>query len=58
MFYKEIQEHTMPGSAFLDFLEHLVAQILKIYLLGTNHGGTFKGLMHVPVCPKNLWIHH
>lgn len=35
------------------FLEHLEAQILKILLLSTNHGGTFKGSVYVSVYPKN-----
>ena len=28
------------------------AQILKISLLGANHGGFFVGSMHIPVCQK------
>ena len=55
MFYKDILEQAEQGSAFLEYLE---AQILKIYPLDPNHGDTFGGSMCVPVCPKNLWIHH
>ena len=44
-----------PGSAFL---EHLEAQIWKIYLVDANHGGTFVGLMYLLVCPRKLWICH
>ena len=40
------------------FLEHLEAQILKIFLLAANHGGVFIDSMYVPVCPKKLWICH
>ena len=49
MFNKEIYEQTEPGKAFL---EHLEAQILKISQVSAKHGGTFVGLMHVPVFPK------
>ena len=40
MFYEKIKEQAEPGSAFLEYLE---AQILKMYLLGTNHGDAFVG---------------
>lgn len=36
-----------PGSAFL---EHLKAQILKIYPGVANHDGPFVGLVYVLVC--------
>ena len=39
------------GNAFLEYLE---AQILKIYLLGANHGNATVGSMFVLVCPKKL----
>ena len=55
MFYTEIKEQTGPGSAFL---EHLEAQILKIFLFSANHAGAFVGSIYVHVCPKKLWIHH
>ena len=32
--------------------------ILKMYLLGTLHGGAFMVLMYALVCPKKLWIRH
>ena len=51
MFYKEILEQAGLVSAFL---EHVEAQILKIYPLGINHGGALKVLMYVTVCPKKL----
>lgn len=47
---QQISKEAGPGSTFL---EHLEAQILKIYLLGANHGGTFLGSKYIPVCPKN-----
>ena len=49
MFYKEIWEQTEPGRAFLEYLE---AQIFKISPLSANNGGTFVGLMCIPVCPQ------
>ena len=36
------------------FLEHLEAQMFKIFRLSANHGDTFVGSMYVPVCPKKL----
>ena len=32
--------------------------ILKIYLLGGNHGGAFVDSIYVPVCPKKFGIRH
>ena len=37
MFYKEIKESVLSGLR-ITFLEHLEAQILKIYPLSANHG--------------------
>ena len=51
MFYKEIQEQTEPGSAFLEYME---AQILKISLLGAKHGDAIMGLMCILLCSKKL----
>ena len=53
MFYKEIQEQTGLGSTFF---EHLEAQILKIFLLSTNHGGNFVGVMYGPVWTESYLI--
>ena len=55
LFYQEIFEQSKPGTAFWEYLE---AQILKIYSVIANHGGTFMGSMCVLVCPKRPWIHH
>ena len=50
MFYKEIKEQTGSGSTFL---EHLEAQILKVFPRDANHCGGFMGSFYVPICPKN-----
>ena len=62
--YKEILEHTVPGSAFL---KHLEAQTLKNLLFYANHGA-FMGSKYVPNYPyitglfsnicTNLPVHH
>ena len=49
MFHKEIEEQSELGSAFLEYQQ---AEILKIFLLGTNDGAAFVGAMCVVVCPK------
>ena len=41
------------GSAFL---EHLEAQIWKVFLLSANLGGSFVSSIYVSLCPKKLWI--
>ena len=53
MSYKEIQEKTESGKAFLQYLE---TQILKNSTLAASHGSAFVGSMCVLVCPKKLWI--
>ena len=55
MFYKKIEELTWPRSAFL---EHLEAQILKIFAICASHGAALLSSMYVPVCRKKLWIRH
>ena len=32
--------------------------ILKMYPLGGDHSDAFVNSIHVPVCPKKLWIRH
>ena len=45
----------MPESAYL---EHLVEQILKVFLLINNHDCVLLSLMYVPVYLKKLRTHH
>ena len=52
------QRNLRTGRAREHIFVHLEAQILKIQLLGPNHGGTFVGSMYLLVSPKNLWICH
>ena len=54
-FLRRIYEQTGPGSAFV---EHLEAQILKMYPLDANHGGAFVDSIYVPVCQKKSWTRH
>ena len=53
-----LERHLRTDRTGECILEHLEAQIWKIFSLSDNHGGAFVGLMYVPICPKKLWMRH
>ena len=52
------QRNLRAGTARECIVRAFQDTILKMHLLGWNHGGAFVDLIYVPVCPKKLWIRH